>query len=66
MEVYVYSPEGEFRWNHINIIPRLGELVVINKDDFTSSRGVVRDVRYDQWVDGSLKITIFIGEDNNE
>jgi hypothetical protein len=66
MEAYVYSPDGEFRWNHINIIPRLGELVVINKDDFTSSRGVVRDVRYDQWVDGSLKITIFIGEDNNE
>ena len=66
MEVYVYSPEGEFRWNHINMIPKLGELVVINKDDFTSSRGVVRDVRYDQWVDGSLKITIFIGEDNNE
>ena len=26
----------------------------------------LRDVRYDQWVDGSLKITIFIGEDNNE
>ncbi len=66
MEAYVYSPDGEFRWNHINIIPRLGELVVIDRDDLTSIRGVVSDVRYDQCREGSLKITIFIGEDNNE
>ena len=61
MEVYIETPDGRIRWNMVNTIPRIGELVT-TESFYKEIKGRVKDVCYKSWSDGSLSITIYLEE----